>query len=182
MTLDALPSNSELHMGNSSVVRYIQLFQPLPSVTYRGNRGVSGIDGCTSTALGAATVSLKPVTLISGDLSFLYDMNAIWQAPWPPHFKVVIINNGGGGIFKIIDGAKDEPYHEQYFETPQQEVDLVKWASAFGKMAVSVSTEQALLEVLPRFFYAEGPQLLEIKTERLMNPVVLQRYFAAFKF
>jgi hypothetical protein len=64
-------------------------------------RGVAGIDGCTSTALGAAYCSNRLTTLISGDIAFFYDSNALWNNLDKSHLKIIVINNGGGGIFGI---------------------------------------------------------------------------------
>ncbi|MFM2228185.1 MAG: hypothetical protein RL664_1528, partial [Bacteroidota bacterium] len=77
--LNSIPYGTDLQMGNSSVVRYIQLFNQNKNLTYFGNRGVAGIDGSTSTAIGAAWMTNKPTLLISGDLSFHYDSNAFWN-------------------------------------------------------------------------------------------------------
>ncbi|MFZ4786119.1 MAG: 2-succinyl-5-enolpyruvyl-6-hydroxy-3-cyclohexene-1-carboxylic-acid synthase, partial [Flavobacteriales bacterium] len=98
------PADTDIQMGNSSIVRYIQLFDRPLSLRFFGNRGVSGIDGCTSTAAGAAYVTQRNTLLISGDISFFYDVNAFWNNYISSKLKVVVINNGGGGIFRIIEG------------------------------------------------------------------------------
>jgi 2-succinyl-5-enolpyruvyl-6-hydroxy-3-cyclohexene-1-carboxylate synthase len=78
--LDYLPEPSHLHMANSSVVRYCQLFDPIKGVRYWSNRGTSGIDGSTSTAVGASNASPNELhVLITGDVSFFYDSNGLWN-------------------------------------------------------------------------------------------------------
>ncbi|MEX0272929.1 MAG: 2-succinyl-5-enolpyruvyl-6-hydroxy-3-cyclohexene-1-carboxylic-acid synthase, partial [Flavobacteriaceae bacterium] len=92
-----LPRDSQLQLANSSTIRYMQLFDIDSSIQVFCNRGTSGIDGSVSTAIGAAVVSQRPTVLITGDLSFFYDSNALWNAHIPASFRIVLINNGGGG-------------------------------------------------------------------------------------
>ena len=77
--LKQIPDNYMLQSGNSSTIRYLQLFNLNKTLTVFCNRGTSGIDGSTSTAIGAATVSENPTVFITGDLSFFYDSNALWN-------------------------------------------------------------------------------------------------------
>ena len=100
-----LPKDCYVHMGNSSVVRYFQLFDPSTDESYFSNRGTSGIEGSSSTAIGAAyAVPQKQHLLITGDVSFFYDRHAFGTITGS-NIKIILINNGGGGIFNIIDGA-----------------------------------------------------------------------------
>ena len=111
--IDTLPEGINLQMSNSSVVRYCQLFEPIGSVDYYANRGVSGIDGSTSTAVGMAVANpQKLVVLITGDISFFYDSNALWNSYLPPNLRICLINNNGGGIFNIIEGPKNSEQNE----------------------------------------------------------------------
>src|SRR5690554_8127124 len=89
-------SQSDLHLSNSSVIRYAQLFDPIKSVSYFCNRGTSGIDGSTSTAIGNAIVGENKLhTFITGDISFFYDSNAFWNHHVPSNFRVFLINKIG---------------------------------------------------------------------------------------
>ena len=127
-----LPEKCTLHLGNSSVVRYMQLFDPIPNVNYESNRGTSGIDGCTSTAIGSAIASPSTQNiLISGDVSFIYDSNALWTDTFPKNLKIIVIDNNGGGIFKIIDGSKSSNQLEQYFEA-KHKANATDIAKGFG--------------------------------------------------
>jgi len=91
--LKAIPNGTAVQMGNSSVVRYIQLFNQNKNLTYFGNRGVAGIDGSTSTAIGAAWKTKRDTLLISGDMSFHYDSNAFWNNYLSSKLKVIVINH-----------------------------------------------------------------------------------------
>ncbi len=115
--LKNIPKNSDVHLGNSSPVRYANLFETRieNGINYYCNRGVSGIDGILSTASGAAYASGKMTTLITGDLAFFYDSNALWNKYLSENLRIIVINNGGGGIFRLID-SKDTPLLEKYFE------------------------------------------------------------------
>ena len=116
--MDYLPEMSHLHMANSSVVRYCQLFDPIQSIQYWSNRGTSGIDGSSSTAAGAASVKKEDWNvLITGDISFFYDSNAFWNNNLTPNLRVFLINNNGGGIFKIIPGPSSTE-QEKVFVAP----------------------------------------------------------------
>jgi 2-succinyl-5-enolpyruvyl-6-hydroxy-3-cyclohexene-1-carboxylate synthase len=175
---DFLPENSILHLANSSVVRYAQLFDPLPGVRYESNRGTSGIDGSTSTALGAAIANpSKQHVLISGDISFLYDSNALWYEPFPRNFKMIVIQNYGGGIFKIIPGPADSKQREKYFEAKQTK-SPASIAQAYGLQTKTISSLEELTEYLPLFFDPSCEmQVLEVQTDDANNPIDLDRYF-----
>lgn len=175
---DLLPENSILHLANSSVVRYAQLFDPIPGVRYESNRGTSGIDGSTSTALGAAIVnSSKQHVLVSGDISFLYDSNALWYEPFPCNFKLIVIQNYGGGIFQIIPGPADSKQREKYFEAKQVKSPAAI-SAAFGLKTKTVSSLEALVEFLPLFLDSScDVQVLEIQTDDANNAADLNQYF-----
>ena len=119
--IQSLPKNSQLQISNSSAIRYAQLIDIDPSIEVYCNRGTSGIDGSTSTAVGAAVSSYgrdeKQTVFISGDISFLYDSNALWNNYIPKNFKIILINNGGGGIFRILPGHEETPVFNTFFET-----------------------------------------------------------------
>lgn len=100
------PEDFNLHLSNGMSVRYGQV---LPTKFYRMdcNRGVSGIEGSTSTAIGAASMYDKPTILISGDMSAQYDVAGLMLQNKPNTFKMAIIHNHGGGIFKVINATRD---------------------------------------------------------------------------
>ena len=105
---EIIPRGSKIHLANSSPVRYAQLFDIQGEFEFLSNRGVSGIDGSVSTAVGYA--KLDPDnwnTLITGELGFLYDSNALFNKLVPDNLIIIVINNAGGNIFKIIPGPTD---------------------------------------------------------------------------
>ena len=178
LILDTIPDGSNVHMGNSSVVRYCQLFNPVRGMRYYSNRGVSGIDGSTSTALGVALASQNRLNvMISGDISFLYDSNALWNKYWPKNLRVIVITNGGGGIFKIIEGPSKTAQLDYFFA--ETAVDLKSLCQAYGLNHLSVSNEEELLDACVDFYSEkeEAPVILEVKTNTAENEGVLAGFF-----
>ena len=101
-----LPKGYLLQLANSSTIRYAQLFT-LPKLSgIYCNRGTSGIDGSTATSMGAAWISQSPTVFITGDLSFFYDINGLWHNYLKPSTRIIVINNQGGGIFRILPGER----------------------------------------------------------------------------
>lgn len=176
--LNYIPMNSFLQMGNSSTVRYIQLFPQRSDITYHSNRGVSGIDGCTSTAVGAALKNDTNLTvLISGDISFLYDINGLWHQYLSTNLRIIIINNQGGGIFRFISGPSSTRQLENSFEVRHQ-YNVKFLAITYNLDYIACESIGELLNVLDDFF-AEGEKakILEIFTPAERNDLVLNNYF-----
>jgi 2-succinyl-5-enolpyruvyl-6-hydroxy-3-cyclohexene-1-carboxylate synthase len=175
--LDTLPEGINLQMANSSVIRYCQLFNPVQSISYFGNRGVSGIDGSTSTALGMAVANPNKLNvLITGDVSFFYDSNALWNSYLPSNFRIILINNNGGGIFNIIDGPKTSKQNQLFVAPHQAKAEHICKAHNVEYSYVESITE---LEDKIVAFYQEsdGVKLIEINTSEVDNSLVLQSYF-----
>ena len=173
----SLPKNSQLQISNSSAIRYAQLIEIDPSIEVFCNRGTSGIDGSTSTAIGAAVGNEKQTVLISGDIGFLYDSNALWNSYIPKNFKIILINNGGGGIFRILPGHEEKPVFNTYFETSH-----TLTAEHLAKMYQMNYFQAADLESLEKNSTAlyesnDAPGILEIFTPTLVNDKVLKNFF-----
>ncbi len=175
--IPSLPQEGMLHLGNSSTIRYAQLFDINPSIEVFCNRGTSGIEGSTSTAIGAAVVSKKQTVLITGDISFLYDSNALWNEYIPKNFKIILINNGGGGIFRILPGHEETPVFNQFFETSHC-LTAEHLAKMYGFEYNTASDETSLAAGL-KTFYAQNdkPSILEIFTPTRENDKILLQYF-----
>ena len=171
-----IPSNYKIQASNSSPVRYFQLFDLKNNNAMYCNRGTSGIDGCTSTAIGMAAKD-APVVLVTGDLSFLYDMNALGIKYIPNHFRIIIINNQGGGIFKILPGYKNNSTFTEYIET-KHNYSAYNLAKMFNFKYFSVSTKFGLNFALATFFnHSKKPKILEIKTDSDKSEKILKEYF-----
>jgi len=138
-------------------------------------------DGSTSTAIGAAIASDRPVLFITGDLSFFYDSNALWNNYIPGNFKIILINNSGGGIFRILPGHKNTAAFDTYFETIHQ-LNASHLCKMHGVEYHSIDNGDAFAEAYKTFLNDNTkPQLLEIFTPRLENDTVLLDYFKFLK-
>lgn len=173
----SLPKNSQLQISNSSAIRYAQLIDIDSSIEVFCNRGTSGIDGSTSTAIGAAVASLKPNIFITGDIGFLYDSNALWNSYIPKNFKIILINNGGGGIFRILPGHEEKPVFNTYFETSHHLT--AEHLAKMYQMNYFTATDLPSLEKSITSFYEinDTPNILEIFTPTFENDVILKQYF-----
>jgi 2-succinyl-5-enolpyruvyl-6-hydroxy-3-cyclohexene-1-carboxylate synthase len=175
-----IPEGAHLHMANSSVVRYCQLFDSVPGISYWCNRGTSGIDGSSSTAVGAAFASPNvPHVLITGDLSFFYDSNAFWNKYVPANLRIILINNGGGGIFDIIPGPRNTKQREKYFVASHQ-FQARELCEGFGLRYLYASQENDLKNAFEELFSwkeEQHPTLLEVNTTNVSNHSVLEDYF-----
>ncbi len=179
--LAKLPENTNLHLGNSTPVRYSQLFGSDQKFKYFSNRGVSGIDGQVSTAAGNACTNEDMHVLITGDLGFLYDSNGLMNQYLKPNLKIVVINNAGGGIFRFIDGPAQSGHMEEFFEA-KHNWKAEKIAEAFG-LNYYKAENMDLLQVAFNDFINDQkvPALLEIFTPPEINGKVLKGYFAYLK-
>ncbi len=175
--IPSLPQECMLQLSNSSTIRYAQLFAIDPSIEVFCNRGTSGIDGSTSTAIGAAVANKKQTVLITGDIGFLYDSNALWNEYIPKNFKIILINNGGGGIFRILPGHEETPVFNQFFETSHC-LTVEPLAKMYGFEYATASDETSLAKSL-KGFYAQNdkPCILEIFTPTRVNDAILLQYF-----
>jgi 2-succinyl-5-enolpyruvyl-6-hydroxy-3-cyclohexene-1-carboxylate synthase len=176
--LSNVPQDTVLHMSNSSSVRYVQLFDQRKDIEYHANRGVSGIDGCTSTSMGFSSATQRSNLLITGDISFFYDSNAFWHPHLPKNLKIILINNGGGGIFRIIDGPTDSGHVEQFFEA-HHTLEAGQFALTYGLEYYKAEDMNSLQSEFRKFIESTNSsiQLLEIKTPRLENSAILKKYF-----
>lgn len=145
-----LTTGDVIMISNSFSARDIDLFgsPSLSRIKIHSNRGVSGIDGITSTAIGIAKSSGQKVTLITGDLAWMHDLNAMitMRNDASIRVRVIVLNNNGGNIFRMLP-ISGSTYYKTYFETPQN-LEISPIASAMGIEAYSVSSTAELAEVL----------------------------------
>lgn len=165
--LKGLPPTAPLHLANSMAVRYanfIGLDDQHNGVSIFSNRGTSGIDGCTSTSVGHA-LSTKDLTfLITGDMAFFYDRNAFWHNYKLSNLRIVVLNNHGGAIFKMIDGPGNVPEADEYFVT-NQKLTARSLAQEFDFDYLKLDSLKKLKNLLKDFMEEDGrTKILEIET------------------
>lgn len=173
-----IPVQHAIHLGNSTPVRYAQLFDHIPYRNFFANRGTSGIDGGVSTAAGFAAVADTPVTVITGDIGFLYDSNALWNAKLPSGITIILINNQGGNIFRILDGPDRFAELEEFIET-RHSLDASRICQTFGVEYHHADSKETLAQGL-KAIYRPGrgvPALLEVFTPSLLSASTLKDYF-----
>jgi 2-succinyl-5-enolpyruvyl-6-hydroxy-3-cyclohexene-1-carboxylate synthase len=184
LILDFIPENSYLHLANSSVIRYSLLFDPIKSIKYWSNRGTSGIDGSTSTAAGSAYLIKETWnTLITGDMSFFYDSNALWNHHLTPNFRIILINNGGGSIFKIIPGPNSTKELDDFF-VYNNNFSAQSICEAFRISYLKAENFSEIENQMEEFYtYTENsrPKLLEIFTKNSDNENSLLDFFEKIK-
>lgn len=177
-----IPENFNIHFSNSSAIRYAQLFDFKGNKIYC-NRGTSGIDGSTSTAMGFAIKNENPTLLVTGDLSFFYDVNGLWNQYIPPYTRIIIFNNGEGNIFKIIPGPdKANSNILDEFIATKHTKSAEHLAKHFGFGYVKVEDDNSLERVLDNFFKPDvQPKIMEVCTQEIQNAEVLKNYFEFLK-
>lgn len=179
--IQSIPDKYHIQWANSTPIRYAMLFpSPMDSFSFC-NRGTSGIEGSVSTAVGASLASNYPTLLITGDLSFFYDANALWQSQIPNTLRIIVINNGGGGIFRILPGEKNTSTFHRYFET-RHNLSVRHLARQFGCEYSKASSQIGLRWKLRSFFKSSRrPKILEVNTPPEVNDKVLMDYFKALQ-
>ncbi len=167
-----------LQISNGSAIRYADIMG-VPQY-FEGschcNRGVSGIDGSTSTALGASISTPNTTVLITGDMSFSYDLNGLTSQYNSKLFKIVVLCNGGGGIFRFINGPSMLPEFEQYFEV-HRDIPIEKYAHAFGFDYIEADNEATLQDGLYNLLYNNSSTILAVYTNNKVSAKTLRGYF-----
>ena len=172
--LKAAPAGSCLFSANSMAIRAIDTFyvkgdKPLAVLC---NRGLNGIDGTVSTALGVAQ-HFEQTTFLTGDFTLQYDLGglalqreiaqvAAERGKLAPSIVVVLLNNNGGGIFEMLPQASDEPYFARLFSAPQ-DVDFSHAAAAFNVPYRKVGTPSEFSQVYEEMLGTPGISLIEVK-------------------
>ena len=181
--IKSLPEKSVLHLANSSVVRYAQLYAISPTIEVCCNRGTSGIEGSLSTAVGYAATSDKLNFAAIGDLSFFYDMNALWNVNVGSNLRILLLNNGGGEIFHTLPGLEmSEVSHK--FITAVHKTSAKGWAEERGFLYLRAENDGQLAETMQTFTCpetVERPILLEVFTDKDEDIRMLKNYYHQLK-
>jgi len=173
--IQSLPNNSILHVANSMAVRYANFIGLHKQIEVHSNRGTSGIDGCLSTAVGAAMKTSKIVTLLIGDLAFFYDNNAMFIDKMPDNLKIVVLNNRSGNIFKMIDGPAHLPESEKYFETTHER-SVRFLVEGYGLKYIEVNESTSSKKSLQEMYNHLGSVVMEVNTNAEQNVNALKGF------
>lgn len=170
-----LAPQAAVHLANSTSVRYAQ-WNDWGNRYVHANRGVAGIDGCLSTAVGDALKHPdQRIVLLSGDAAWLYDQNGLQVRPVPQNLNIIVINNGGGNIFRWLDGPESTGTLEPYFEAPFA-ADVSGSARQLGLDYFCAKSWATLEENFQKWDNNPAPGLLEIKTNGAHSATFLKEH------
>lgn len=165
------PENTAIHIGNSLPIRILSLVHRHSTAKVFGNRGVNGIDGAMSTAIGYAAECSNDqlVLLVIGDLSFIYDINSLWCRYIPSNLRIALLNNQGGAVMEINKLISPSKYLMPLGEytTAEHCHSACEWVTSLGFKYYAAKSKKDLDDILPQFFRKDDkPSILEILTDR----------------
>lgn len=169
--IKAMPTDSMLYVGNSMAVRDLDTFfmRTDKQITLLANRGVSGIEGLISSALGAAATTTKRVTLLIGDLAFYHDLNGLLIGKqYELDLTILLMNNNGGGIFSFLPQANEPKYFEKLFGTPLH-IDFKHAITMYQGTYRLVDDVVQLKKELQESYQRNGTTVIEVRTDREEN-------------
>jgi 2-succinyl-5-enolpyruvyl-6-hydroxy-3-cyclohexene-1-carboxylate synthase len=170
-------SNCNLQLSNGTAVRYTQLFNYSKFNRIDCNRGVSGIDGCTSTAIGASLINKGHTVLITGDMCAQYDLGALAANCISPKFKMIVLNNAGGGIFRFIKATRDLEELDQFIAC-KVNLPVEQLAKAFGFAYFEATNDENLCSNLKTFMAETSrPAIFNIITNGTVSAEVLLNFY-----
>lgn len=158
------PDPCTLFVSNSMPVRDLDRFGAPRSaaITALGNRGASGIDGITSTALGVGSAGEEPLVLVTGDIAYYHDMNGLLAvARCDVDATIVLVNNDGGGIFHRLPIEEFDPPFTDYFNTPHS-LDFEPSGDLYGLEFERVDSREAFRESYRDSLESDGTQVIEV--------------------
>ncbi len=175
--MEFIPRNWNLQFSNGTAIRYAQLFDYTAFRRIDCNRGVSGIDGSTSTAIGSHIHYNDVTLLITGDMSAQYDIGAFASTEITPRFKIAVLNNGGGGIFRFIKSTSQLVERERYFAGGVR-LPLRQLAEGYGFAYFEADGQEAYDTAIMKFITeTQRPAILNIDTSGSDSAALLRKYF-----
>lgn len=178
--LDRIPSSANLQLGNGMSVRYASLHDLGIFHRVDSNRGVSGIDGCIATAIGASSKYNGLTYAIVGDMSATYDMGALAYSAMSPRLRLIVINNGGGGIFHFVKTTRELPEKSLMVNSPRP--PLKELSEAYGLRYFSADNFGSLSDALAAMSDKEGgAAVLEVFTDGELSADIAREYFSRNK-
>ena len=175
-----IPNNSILHLANSNSVRVAQMFHLDPSIEIHCNRGTDGIDGCMSTAVGFASNTDKLTFLVIGDLTFFYDMNAIWNRQLSKNLRILLINNGGGSVMHLPARPDFALKMMPSFISAKHHAKAEAWCVDRGFKYLSARSDKELDSCMEEFVDSNTnePVILEVFSEMIHDISQYKAYYA----
>ncbi|MDE6007668.1 MAG: 2-succinyl-5-enolpyruvyl-6-hydroxy-3-cyclohexene-1-carboxylic-acid synthase [Muribaculaceae bacterium] len=178
LILSHVTDRMNLFLSNGTTVRYAQILGHYNAHASYCNRGVSGIDGSVSTAIGGAIAYGKQTLLITGDMSMAYDVASLALQETPEEMKIIVIDNRGGGIFRFISTTSTLEERERFFCAPPH-LPLRQLADGYGWKYFETDNEEGLKVLLPSFFDMKSKAILKLSCPPEYSAEVLKNYFRA---
>lgn len=178
--LKHIPNDCVLQLANSNSVRMAQLYHIDPSIEVHCNRGTDGIDGCMSTTVGFASETDKLTFLMIGDLTFFYDMNALWNRQLGKNVRIFLDNNGGGAIMHMPKRPDFAAEHLPNFISARHDASAKAWAEDRGFTYISAHSDEEVESGVKKLTDpdVEGPIILEVFSEMLEDTKIFKEYYA----
>jgi 2-succinyl-5-enolpyruvyl-6-hydroxy-3-cyclohexene-1-carboxylate synthase len=175
----ALPPDSSLHIANSAPIRMTQLHAIDRSIDVFANRGVNGIDGCLSTAIGYAAATARPTFVVIGDLTFFYDMNALGIRNLPAQMRILLLNNGGGAVMHVPLPAAYSPVAGRHVSA-EHAMSARGWVESLDIGYSAAHTSEATTAGVDWLtdLREQGPRVLEVFTDKLEDVAQLKAYYS----
>lgn len=169
-TMGALPPGCMLHLGNSTTIRVAQYCDWDPSIRVFCNRGKHGIDGSMSAFIAQSSIVDSLSFLLIGDLSFYYDMNALWNRYRTKNQRIMLFNNAGASLFHFNQGLKNYPDLNQNVAA-EHETTAEGWCTSQGYKYLRCTSQEEFEKLLPQFLNAESdaPILFEVYTDKALD-------------
>lgn len=165
-----------VHYANSSAIRLANSFARSHLIFC--NRGVNGIEGSLSTAAGYSVASAERVFCVIGDLSFFYDQNALWNQNLRGNLRILLLNNGRGGIFNMLKGLEQSPVHDK-FVAAEHHTTAEGICRQNDVVYLSAADMPQLRSGIDTLLYIESdrPVLLEVFTDAEADAQTLKDYY-----
>lgn len=177
-----IPSGSLLHIANSNSIRLANYFDVRDHVVVYGNRGTHGIDGSMSAFIGQAHVSGRLSFLLIGDLSFFYDMNALWNQYVGNNVRILVCNNSGGAIFHTYPNTANVPSLDEHLAA-EHHTSVKEWVEARGFRYLSAGNKTEYDEALRELLAEESPRpiLLEMFSDKEVDAQCIKSITAPYQ-
>lgn len=174
-----LPDYCDLQLANSNTIRFAHYFPIKSSIRVNCNRGVNGIDGSMSTAVGFSTINERSTFYITGELSFFYDMNALWIKHISRKMRILLINNNGGAVMYDLPCRPSDNHYPIYLATGHDAV-AKGWAESQGFIYIAAHDKKEVDEGIKTLLdeSISSPVLLEVFTDYDGDGVAPRNYFS----
>lgn len=180
--VDIIPDKANLHVSNGMAIRYAQLSRYAHLHRIDSNRGVSGIDGSTSTAIGASMAYAGgPTVLITGDMSAQYDLGALAIDDIPTQFRMIVLSNGGGAIFNWVKTTRSKPETKELY-VGDVRLPLKELSKAYGFRYYRAENMDQLRDACASLFGPQRcPAILEVVTDAETDAEAMDKYIEQIK-